>query len=249
MLLSEINLNSKTNQKPVSTNSGHTDKQDSKPMNNGTLNFKGGPAMSVIGLPRPVIRRSSLQIIPRPILEALPNELTTFLTRHKDIFKGLDFEKQGENFVSTKANPWQASIIADDYSQAFNNSLIKAAETAKATATGVKVFLEELLTLRTKVFTYEVKKTDGIVTLSKPVDNGHFFHDATQDSGLLSSLNPKLDAYIVEYGLGGNELSLADKSKYYVTTIEQGFTIQDGANPFEATFLNGIWYTKLNPIK
>lgn len=243
MLLTNVNFNSKTNQKAAFKSLKTAEKQNSQIISSETVNFKGAEKMKVINLPKP--RRSSFQVITLPVLKSVPDELKTFLTKHQNIFEGLTFEKEGETFAAKANNPWQAEIVHEKYYDAVNAALTDAAQKAKPTPTGVKVFLAHLLTLRTKIFPFDLQHIEGKIQLMGHPRHSSFFLDPANEREFLNEINPKLDDYLLEHGLGDStKISLPNGKNYQVwLKTEKAEAAIDG-KPFkpEAKILKGIMY-------
>lgn len=249
MLLINVNLNSKINQKAAIKSFKTAEKQNLQ-IGSDTVNFKGGEKMKVINLAKP--RRKSIQFLSIPSLETSRDELTAFLSRHKDIFAGLEFTQTGDKFISREIEPDKATQITDAYTDKVNAALTKAAQNAVPAPRGIKVFLENLLTLRTKVFPFDVQDADGRIQLTTYPQIGNFFYDPQNEHSFLNEINPKLYEYIENNGLGIEEIKLSDGSRYNVLRSiennEVNATPQGSNNSttFISKILRGITYIKKN---
>lgn len=247
MLLADVTLNSNKTQKIGLKKTKSAEKQNAQITDSENVNFKGGLATAVklsrMTAPPATVKRSALEILPK--LTVASDELKAFLDAHPDVFLGLEFTKMGDKYVSQKIDSAIAAQVVDDYTDKVNTALATAAQQAVPSQNGIKIFLTNLLTLRTKKFPFDVQHAYGRIHLTTYQKEGSFFLDPANETDFLSQLNPKFYDYLLESGLEEpTKTFLISGKNYQLKFITDSIDAAIDGNPFapEAKMLKGIKY-------
>lgn len=237
-------FNHKINSTTPQNNANHSVKFHSQPMAD-TVSFKAKAA----NIAKWNIRDNCF-VVKRPSDEVIND----FFARHN--IRGIkpcparSFYTDACYYLATNRN---AEAICRKYLKSYQAGLNAIVKKAEPTPVGVKTFLREALTFRTKTFPFDVSHSDTY-TLSVRIPKNVLFHDPFfrgMDLGVLPKtelirLNPEFDRYILQYGLGGSEISLPDGDRFFVRLMQQGVPLDDDNDIY---VVNGIAYEKLTPLK
>lgn len=251
MLLADVTLNPNKTQKTGLKRAKSAEKQNARITENENVNFKSGLATAlklsenIAQLDFPThVKRSSVQVMTRPLLD----DLATFLEEHEDVFAGLIFAKIDGQYVSQKIRTDIATGVAQDYADKVHTALKTAAQEATPTMDGIKSFLTKVLKLRTQTFPFDVKHSNGQIQLVTPPKNGTLFETPNKQQDFLDGINPDLNVFLLEHGLGAAEkITLANK-KYRLSLKTEKITLDPKGNPFNAfaESIKGIEYQEIN---